>query len=162
MSPVKAPPSGESLEKLRAAHERSEVAAAAARVERASRRTRTHSDVKDGGTDVEQGCDGGSGNGSGRGGGSDSGSGSDDDEPEDDDPSLRSNLFFMPPHLRVVQIQENPMILGPDESIFENLTFGIKKSPATDWDELEARAVKISKTTYYAYTRPLVEIVLSS
>ena len=150
MSPAKGPPSGrspsgESLEKLRAAHDRSEVAAAAARaVTGASRGTRTHSDVKDGGTDLEQGCDGS---------GSCSGSDDEPDEP-DDDPSLRSNLFFMPPHLRVVQIQENPMILGPDESIFENLTFGIKKSPATDWDELEARAVKISKVTYYGYLTP--------
>ena len=35
--------------------------------------------------------------------------------------------LFVPPHLRVVQIQENPMVLGPEESIFDNLVYGIKQ-----------------------------------
>jgi len=55
------------------------------------------------------------------------------------DPATRAELF-VPPHLRVVQIQENPMILGPEESVFDNLVYGIKKSPSTDWTSLEERA----------------------
>ena len=53
--------------------------------------------------------------------------------------------LFVPPHLRVVQIQENPMVLGPEESIFDNLVYGIKQSPSTDWVALEVRARKIMK-----------------
>ena len=37
------------------------------------------------------------------------------------------------------------MILGPEESIFDNLRYGIKKSPATDWEEIEERSRKIMK-----------------
>ena len=55
-----------------------------------------------------------------------------------DSPGL--SPVFVPPHLRVVQIQENPFILGPEESIFDNLIFGIKKSPSLDMKALEARA----------------------
>ena len=58
------------------------------------------------------------------------------------DPKMRPELF-VPPHLRVVQIQENPLILGPEESIFENLVYGIKKSPSTNWVALEERAFQI-------------------
>ena len=38
---------------------------------------------------------------------------------------------FVPPHLRVVQVQETPLIMGPEESILENLTFGIKMQKGT-------------------------------
>ena len=48
--------------------------------------------------------------------------------------------LFVPPHLRVVQIQENPMVLGPEESIFDNLIFGVKQSPNMDLAALETRA----------------------
>jgi ABC-type ATPase involved in cell division len=49
----------------------------------------------------------------------------------------------VPPHLRVIQIQENPMVLGPEESIFDNLILGVKQSPNMDLAALErhARAV---------------------
>ena len=60
------------------------------------------------------------------------------------DPAKPPQLF-VPPHLRVVQIQENPMVLGPEESIFDNLVYGIKQSPSTDWVALEVRARKIMK-----------------
>ena len=51
--------------------------------------------------------------------------------------------LFVPPHLRVIQIQENPMVLGPEESIFDNLILGVKQSPNMDLAALErhARAV---------------------
>jgi hypothetical protein len=48
------------------------------------------------------------------------------------------SLLFMPPHLRVVQVQETPMILGPDETIFDNLIFGVKQSPETDLDAVSS------------------------
>lgn len=32
-----------------------------------------------------------------------------------------NSLLFVPPHLRVVQMQENPIVLGPEESLFDNL-----------------------------------------
>jgi ABC-type multidrug transport system fused ATPase/permease subunit len=48
--------------------------------------------------------------------------------------------LFVPPHLRIVQIQENPLILGPEESIFDNLIFGVKQSPSMDLVALETRA----------------------
>jgi len=48
--------------------------------------------------------------------------------------------LFVPPHLRIVQIQENPMVLGPEESIFDNLIFGVKQSPNMDLAALETRA----------------------
>ena len=59
--------------------------------------------------------------------------------------SLAPGSFFVPPHLRVVAVQETPMILGPKESIFENITFGIKMSPATDLVALETRARAIAR-----------------
>ena len=57
-------------------------------------------------------------------------------------PPVLSQLFT-PPHLRIVQIQENPMIMGPEESIFDNLIFGFKKSPSLDLVALEKRALKV-------------------
>ena len=53
------------------------------------------------------------------------------------------NIVFVPPHLRAIQIQENPMLLGPADSILDNLLYGIKKNPTTDFVALEARARKI-------------------
>jgi len=47
--------------------------------------------------------------------------------------------LFSPPHLRIVQIQENPTVFGPEESIFDNLIFGFKKSPSLDMAALETR-----------------------
>lgn len=60
----------------------------------------------------------------------------------DDEPPTE-NVVFVPPHLRAIQLQENPMILGPAESIFDNLIYGIKKSPNTDFAALEGRARSI-------------------
>jgi len=52
--------------------------------------------------------------------------------------------YFVPPHLRVVQVSETPMILGPKESIYDNLIFGIKRTGSHSTAEtdhlLEARA----------------------
>lgn len=52
-------------------------------------------------------------------------------------------LVFTPPHLRCVQVQEDPLILGPSESIWDNLIYGIKKSPSTNWEHLEQRSREI-------------------
>ena len=50
-------------------------------------------------------------------------------------------LVFTPPHLRCVQVQENPKILGGEgATIFSNITYGIKQSPSTDWAALEKRS----------------------
>ena len=43
----------------------------------------------------------------------------------------------MPPHLRVIQITPEPVILGPTETVFENVTFGYKKMPDNP-EELKA------------------------
>mmetsp|Transcript_66321 Transcript_66321/g.149752 ORF Transcript_66321/g.149752 Transcript_66321/m.149752 type:complete len:329 (-) Transcript_66321:17-1003(-) len=53
--------------------------------------------------------------------------------------------LFVPPHLRVVQVQENPMILGPEETIFENLVYGFKVGPSLDMKALEERCIKVMR-----------------
>jgi len=62
-------------------------------------------------------------------------------DPETPTPKL--SQLFAPPHLRIVQIQENPMIMGPEESIFDNLMFGFKKSPSLDMVALERRCLAV-------------------
>uniref|UniRef100_A0A7S2FH94 ABC transporter domain-containing protein n=2 Tax=Octactis speculum TaxID=3111310 RepID=A0A7S2FH94_9STRA len=57
----------------------------------------------------------------------------------------QETLVFTPPHLRCVQVQENPLVLGPHETILENMTYGIKKSPSIDWAALEERSRIILK-----------------
>ena len=43
--------------------------------------------------------------------------------------------------MRGVQVQENPKILGGlGESVFTNMTYGIKQRPSTDWAALEKRS----------------------
>ena len=39
--------------------------------------------------------------------------------PKFNDEEMASNMVFVPPHLRVVQVHENPTILGPQETIFD-------------------------------------------
>ena len=53
--------------------------------------------------------------------------------------------IFVPPHLRAVQIQQDPSILGPDETVMDNLVYGIKQSPNTDWGALETRCRNVLK-----------------
>ena len=54
--------------------------------------------------------------------------------------SLTGSCVFVPPHLRVVEVHESPFILGPHETIYDNLIYGIKPSPSIDHEALEARA----------------------
>ena len=51
--------------------------------------------------------------------------------------------LFVPPHLRIVQIQENPMIFNT--TVFANLVYGIKPSPNLDWTAIKKRSLKIAK-----------------
>ena len=52
--------------------------------------------------------------------------------------------MFIPPHLRVVQIMENPLILGPEETVWDNLVYGLKVSPSAKSNHLlEERVRKI-------------------
>ena len=53
--------------------------------------------------------------------------------------------IFVPPHIRVVQIQETPLIFGPSESIYDNLTFGITSSSENDLAGLEKRAYTVMR-----------------
>jgi len=63
---------------------------------------------------------------------------------------------FVPPHLRVVQVQETPMIMGPEESIFDNLIFGIKMQKGTvDLDMLRERSKVIMEKL--GLSRPLLQ-----
>ena len=50
-----------------------------------------------------------------------------------------AGTIFVPPHIRAVQIQQDPFILGPEETVFDNLAYGMKVSPSTDWSALENR-----------------------
>ena len=43
------------------------------------------------------------------------------------------------------QVQENPMILGPEETIFENLVYGFKVGPSLDMKALEERCIKVER-----------------
>lgn len=55
--------------------------------------------------------------------------------------NVEDALVFTPPHLRCVQVQENPKILGGEgATVFGNMTYGIKQSPSTDWAALEKRS----------------------
>merc|ERR1712070_140122 len=46
---------------------------------------------------------------------------------------VKENLVFVPPHVRVVTVPEHPVVLGPEETIFENLCYGL----AIDQTELK-------------------------
>ena len=52
-------------------------------------------------------------------------------------------VVFVPPHLRVVPIQEHPYVLGPHATVLDNLVYGIKSNPNTDWVKLENRARRV-------------------
>ena len=51
--------------------------------------------------------------------------------------------LFVPPHLRIVQVTENPLIF--DLSVFKNMAHGIKPSPGLDWAAIKVRARNIAK-----------------
>lgn len=64
-------------------------------------------------------------------------------EVDDDDPVNGRCSLFVPPHLRIVQITENPLIFN--SSVVKNMTHGIKPSPGLDWAAIADRARKIGR-----------------
>jgi len=58
-------------------------------------------------------------------------------------PRLKNgSVLFVPPHLRIVQVNENPYILG-GESVFGNVMYGIKIGPGADLARAKIRAKEI-------------------
>ena len=57
------------------------------------------------------------------------------------DPINGKCTLFLPPHLRVVQVTENPMIFNT--SVFLNMAYGIKPSPGLDWFVLNNKMNKL-------------------
>ena len=69
--------------------------------------------------------------------------------PRNEESKLMLSSVFVPPHLRIVQVHENPTILGPKETIYDNLVYGVKRNPNIDEHSfeksLEERALGVLK-----------------
>ena len=67
-------------------------------------------------------CYGGGSSGGGGGGGG----GEDPEAPSPRGAAAAASRFFVPAHLRVATVPPDPVVLGPEDSIKDNLMYGLK------------------------------------